>query len=153
MADIETTTIPAEEGANENLAYIKAIQELRDSTVDKKLYNRLKEERDTLIQSMANGETFATAEATQERTLAECREAFMTKTTSQCEFMEKVLALREAALREGEPDPNVAFGHHLTPTPYDYQRAQEIADICREVLDYADGDDKVFINEITRRMR
>lgn len=152
MADIETTT-PVEEGANENLAYIKAIQELRDSTVDKKLYNKLKEERDTLIQSMANGETFATAEAKQERTLTECREAFLQKTTSQCDYVEKVLALREAAMREGEPDPFVASGHYLTPTHQDYQRAQEIADIYRECLDYADGDDKVFMNEISRRMR
>lgn len=138
---------------NENLTYINAIQDLKDNSVDRKLYNKLKEERDALIQTLANGETLATAGATQERTLAECREAFTTKTTSQCEYMEKLLALRDAAMREGQPDPFVATGHHINPTPYTYQRAQEIADIYREVLDYADGDDKVFVNEIQRRMR
>lgn len=149
----ETTTAPGTEGANDNLAYISAIQEMRENTVDKRLYAKLKEERDTLIQAMANGETYATAEATQERTLAECREDFLKKTTSQCEYIEKVLALRDAAMREGHPDPMVASGHYLTPTAADYQRAQEIADIYRECLDYADGDDKVFMNEINRRMR
>lgn len=148
-----TITNPAEITENDNLAYINVIQDLKDNSVDRKLYNKLKDERDALIQSLANGETLATAGATQERTLAECREAFLERTNSDCERVEKLLALREAAIREGEPDPFVASGHHLTPTPYDYQRAQELADIYRECLDYADGDDKVFVNEIQRRMR
>lgn len=148
-----TITNPAEITENDNLAYINVIQDLKDNSVDRKLYNKLKDERDALIQSLANGETLATAGATQERTLAECREAFIEKSSGQCEYMEKLLACREAAIREGEPDPFVAEGHYLNPTPYNYQRAQEIADIYRECLDYADGDDKVFMNEIQRRMR
>lgn len=150
-----TETNPAvieQPAVNDNLAYINAIQELKETTVNRKLYTKLKEERDALIQSLANGETLPTGEAKQERTLAECREAFIEKTTSSCERAEKLLALREAAMREGYPDPIVATGHHLTPTPAHYQRAQEIADIYRECLDYADGDDEVFMNELYRRI-
>ena len=142
-----------EEVGNENLAYINAIQDLKENSVDRKLYNKMKEERDALIQSLANGETLTPVGATQERTLAECREAFTTKTKSQCQYLENLLALREAAMKEGQPDPFVATGHHVNPNQYTYQRAQEIADIYREVLDYADGDDKVLVNEIQRRMR
>lgn len=137
----------------DNTAYIQAIQELKDNSVDRKLYNKLRDERDMLIKSLANGDTFATAEVEQVRSLTECREDFCTRTNSQCEYMERLLALRDAAMREGQPDPFVAEGHYVKPTAYDYQRAQEIADIYRECLDYADGNDQVFMNEVYRRIR
>lgn len=137
----------------DNTAYIDAIRDLKENSVDRKLYQKLKDERDSLIKSLTNGTDFATAETAQVRSLAECREDFRTPSTSQCEYVEKVLALREAAIKAGQSDPFVAEGHHVKPTAYDYQRAQEIADIYRECLDYAEGDDKVFMNEIQRRMR
>lgn len=137
----------------DNTVYIQTIQELKENSVDRKIYDKLKGERDMLIKSLANGDTLATAESVQVRSLAECKADFLTKTTSQCEYMEKVLALRDAAMREGQSDPFVAEGHHVKPTAYDYQRAQEIADIYRECLDYAEGDDQVFMNEINRRIR
>lgn len=146
----EIMTTQAE--TSDNTAYIQAIQELKDNSVDRKLYNKLRDERDQLIKSLVNGDPAAPAAVEQVRSLTECRQDFVTKTKSQCEYMEKVLALREAAIREGEPDPFVAVGHNVTPTAYNYQRAQEIADIYRECLDYAEGDDKVFMNEIQRRM-
>ena len=138
---------------NDNLAYINAIQDLKDNSVDRKLYNKLKEERDALITSLANGETPTAVEGEQVRSLAECREAFIAKSKSQCEYVEKLLALRDAAIREGQEDPFVASGHHVHPTAYNYQRAQEIAEIYQECLDTAEGDDKIFMAEIQRRMR
>jgi hypothetical protein len=137
----------------DNSVYIQTIQELKENSVDRKIYDKLKGERDMLIKSLANGDVLATAENGKVRSLADCKADFLTKTTSQCEYIEKVLALRDAAMREGHSDPFVAEGHHVKPTAYDYQRAQEIADIYRECLDYAEGDDQVFMNEINRRIR
>ena len=137
----------------DNTVYIQTIQELKENSVDRKIYDKLKGERDMLIKSLANGDTLEASKDVQVRSLADCKADFLTKTTSQCEYMEKVLALRDAAMREGQSDPFVAEGHHVKPTAYDYQRAQEIADIYRECLDYADGDDQIFMNEINRRIR
>lgn len=137
----------------DNTVYIQTIQELKENSVDRKIYDKMKSERDMLIKSLANGDTLAAAESVEVRSLADCKADFLTKTTSQCEYMEKVLALRDAAMREGQSDPFVAEGHHVKPTAYDYQRAQEIADIYRECLDYAEGDDQIFMNEINRRIR
>lgn len=145
----ETMTIPE----TDNTVYIQTIQELKENSVDRKVYDKLKGERDMLIKSLANGDTLETSESVQVRSLADCKADFLTKTTSQCEYIEKVLALRDAAMREGQPDPFVAEGHHVKPTTHDYQRAQEIADIYRECLDYAGGDDQIFMNEINRRIR
>lgn len=147
----ENTQVQPE--VNENLAYINAIQDLKESTVDRGLYNKIREERDALIKSLATGSGSATVEQPQVRSLADCREDFKTPSKSQCEYIEKLLALREAALREGEADPFVASGHHVQPTTYDYQRAEEIADIYRECLDYAEGSDKLFMSEFQRRLR
>ena len=137
----------------DNTVYIQTIQELKENSVDRKIYDKLKGERDMLIKSLANGDTLEASKDVQVRSLADCKADFLTKTTSQCEYMEKVLALRDAAMREGQSDPFVAEGHYVKPTAYDYQRAQEIADIYRECLDYADGDDQIFMNEINRRIR
>lgn len=147
--ELNTTTIDQVD----NTAYIDAIRDLKENSVDRKLYQKLKEERDTLIQSLANGTGFSAEEQVKVRSHAECLEDFLKPTRSQCEYMEKTLALRDAAIREGQDDPFVAKGHHVQPTAQSYQRAQEIADIYRECLDYAEGDDKVFMNEIQRRMR
>ena len=151
MAENEITTPVVEE--NDNANYIKAIQDLKDNSVDRNRYNKLKEERDALIQALANGDTLPAGSDVQVRSLADCRKDFMSKSKSQCEYVEKLLALRDAAIREGHNDPFVGEGHHLKPNAYSYQRAQEVADIYRECLDYANGDDAVFMNEIQRRMR
>ena len=138
---------------NDNLTYIQTIQELKDNSVDRKLYNKLKDERDMLVKTLANGDSLTAVEAEQVRSLAECRKDFMTKSKSQCEYMRKLLDLREAAIREGEPDPFVSIGHKVKPTQADYDRSAEVAEIYEECLEYAAGDDKVLINEIYRRMR
>ena len=149
MSDLNETIT----NEQDNTVYIQTIQELKENSVDRKIYDKLKGERDMLIKSLANGDTLEASKDVQVRSLADCKADFLTKTTSQCEYMERVLALRDAAMREGQSDPFVAEGHHVKPTAYDYQRAQEIADIYRECLDYADGDDQIFMNEINRRIR
>ena len=149
MSDLNETMT----NEQDNTVYIQTIQELKENSVDRKIFDKMKSERDMLIKSLANGSTSEASESVQVRSLADCKADFLTKTTSQCEYMERVLALRDAAMREVQSDPFVAEGHHVKPTAYDYQRAQEIADIYRECLDYAEGDDQIFMNEINRRIR
>ena len=137
----------------DNTVYIDAIRDLKERTVDRDLYQKLKAERDSLVQSLANGTSSSTEEAVMVRSHAEALADFMVPSKSECEYLEKVLELRAAAMREGQPDPFVAEGHYVKPTAQTYQRAEEIAEIYRECLDYAAGDDKVLINEVQRRMR
>ena len=61
---------------NDNLAYIQTIQELRDNSVDRKLYNKLKDERDMLVKTLANGDSLTPVEAVEVRSLADCRKDF-----------------------------------------------------------------------------
>lgn len=132
--------------------YIAAIQTMKETTVSRDKYNEAIAENRKLIKALTNGDFIATAEPVKKKSLSECRENFKRPSGSQCEYLEKALALREAAIEAGEPDPMVSTGHHIKPTIQNYQRSQEIADIYREILDYANGDDKVLINELQRRM-
>lgn len=152
MSEEVITTAPgAEEEVLDHQNYINAIQEMKDKTVDKTLYDKLLRERNDLINTLANGGTLP-AGREETATLEECRKAFNGKLSGQCDMFEKLLAMREAGLREEGEDCFVSTGRHITPTQADYQRAQELADIYRECLDYAQGDDGVFVGEMSRRM-
>ena len=74
------------------------------------------------------------------------------KHLSDIEFVEKALEFRDRVLEETGEDCFVSKGHNITPTQESYMAAQRTADIYRECLDYANGDNKVFMNELMRRM-
>lgn len=134
--------------------YIDAIQELKSTTVSKDLYNKIVAERDQLIKTvMTNPPTTAPAEVEQVRSLKECNRAlFSERPKNACDLMSKMLDVRDAALREGEPDPFLSISRHVTPGAMSARRAEEIAQIYRDCLDYADGDPRIFEQEISRRM-
>lgn len=67
-------------------------------------------------------------------------------------MVEKALEFRERVLEETGQDCFVNVSKHSIPTEESYRNAQKTADIYRECLDYANGDNKVFINELQRRM-
>ena len=138
---------------NDNKVLIETIQEMNEKYVPREMLNKVQSERDSLAQAFVNGSAMATADSVKTRSLAECKKAFMEPSKSQCEYIEKLCDLRDAAIREEGNDPFVATGHKVKPTSFDYQRAQEIADIYKECLEYAGGDDRIFMTEIYRRIR
>lgn len=149
------TTIAAEVAAEPTHEdYINAIQELKENTVSRDRYEALVKENKSLIQTLANGGTVAGQAVPQKRTVAEIKQDLWGKGKqhSQTEFMELVLELREAGIEQQGIDSFVAYGHHITPSAADYEAAERISGIYREALDYANGNDEVFINEISRRM-
>ena len=144
----ETTNI------NENLQYIDAIRDLKANTVSKDRYNKLMEENKNLLNSLVNGEAVATAAPSQSELppIQDLVNEMRGKQLSDIEFVEKALEFRERVLEETGEDCFVSKGHNITPTQESYIAAQRTADIYRECLDYANGDNKVFMNELMRRM-
>ena len=145
----ETTNI------NENQQYIDAIRDLKANTVSKDRYNKLMEENKNLLNSLVNGESVATAAPSKQNELPPIQDLvneMRGKQLSDIEFVEKALEFRERVLEETGEDCFVSKGHNITPTQESYIAAQRTADIYRECLDYANGDNKVFMNELMRRM-
>jgi hypothetical protein len=52
---------------------------------------------------------------------------------------------------EGGDDPFVPHGRKVVIEQSDYDAAERVADVLQQCIDYADGDNAVFVNEIQRR--
>lgn len=129
--------------------------ELKANTVSKDKYNKLEQSYKDLFNSYANGDTYAAAvPEAPKKSLDELRDELFRpkKELNNIEFISKALELRERVIEETGEDCFVSKGPGITPTEQSYIAAQKAADIYQECLDYANGDNKVFTNELLRRM-
>lgn len=149
MTDLENTVLEEQE----NTDYIEIINDLKNNTVPKDQYNRLKEENKKLMKSLANGETIA-VEAPNKPNINELRKDLFSADSehTNLDFISKSLELRNALIENGEGDPFIAQGRRIAPEDSDIATANRVADILQECVDYANGDSAAFTNELQRRM-
>ena len=139
---------------NEYQYYIDAIKDYQNNYVPKTVVDKLRNENKQLVASLTNGEVIATAnpQVSETKPIAQMIKE-MKKPKSSIELVEKALEFRERVLEETGEDCFVnCLSKHSIPTEQSYISAQKTADIYRECLDYANGDNKLFINELQRRM-
>ena len=130
--------------------YIGEIQKLRDSTVSKEDYERLRKENKRLISSLSKGETIT--QLAPKPDINELRKrVFDNEHQSNLEYWGAVLELRDAVIDSGAPDPFLPQGHKVVPTTEDIECANRVAAVVKECIDYADGDSQLFTNELMRR--
>ena len=143
-------TIQNQEIEDNKQDYIAEIQNLRETTVPKDEYNRLREENKRLISSLAKGETITQPKAKPD--INELRKrVFDNEHQSNLEYWGAVLELRDAVIDSGAPDPFLPQGHKVVPTTEDFECANRVATVVKECIDYADGDSQLFTNELMRR--
>lgn len=143
-------TIQNQEIEDNKQDYIAEIQNLRETTVPKDEYNRLREENKRLISSLAKGETIT--QPAPKPDINELRKrVFDNEHQSNLEYWEAVLELRDAVIDSGAPDPFLPQGHKVVPTNEDFECANRVATVVKECIDYADGDSQLFTNELMRR--
>lgn len=148
---------PQENDLPSNKIYIDAIKNYNENYVPKTRYEKLEEENRELVNALVNNEqitTVMTQENKQpiEELVKEMRVSPSKGFIFDTNFVEKALEFRERILEEQGVDCFVSSGHNVNPSQESYMSAQKTADIYRECLDYANGDNKVFINELQRRM-
>ena len=135
--------------------YIDAIKNLKENTVDKAAYDALRSENKKLLQSLVNGEEI---EPTTEKELSDNiddlrKEILTNDSLTNLEYWDKVLKLRSALLKRGDEDPFVPQGQKVAATANDYATAEKVATIMQEMVDNAEGDPNVFLNEYQRRVK
>lgn len=152
MNEIETTNIGTEM-LDTNADYVAAIQELQNNTVSKEQYLKLKGENKKLLDALVSGTAIEQTVQKSEVNIDELRKELFNKDTqlSNLEFVEKSLELRDALIDAGEPDPFLPVGSRISPTPEEARQAENVAQVYRECIDYADGNSEVFTNELMRR--
>ena len=149
----ELTNESAENVETANIDYINALNELKSSTVSKDQYNKLRAENKRLIDTLVSGGSIENPVQKQEVDIDALRKELFNKDAqlTNLEFVEKSLALRDALIDKGEPDPFLPIGSRISPTPEEAQQAENAAEVYRECIEYAQGNSEVFTNELMRR--
>lgn len=138
--------------------YLAAIKELKEKSVDRSEYDKLRAENKKLIDAVVNGqpgqEEPAVSKHSKEQ-IDELRNDLFNspKELNNLEYITKAMELREALIENGEPDPFLPVGKQISPTRDDIEGAEKVAQVYRECIEYADGDSEVFTNELMRRTR
>ena len=132
--------------------YLAAIKELKEKSVDRSKYDALKAENKKLLNSIVNGqEVDVQASRTTHRDPQEIRNELFGKEHSNLEYAKLMLELRSSLIEKGERDPFLPYGEQIAPTAEDVEKAEKAAQIYQECIDYADGDSRLFTQELQRR--
>ena len=138
--------------------YLAAIKELKQNSVDRSEYDKLRAENKKLIDAVVNGqpgqEEPVVSKHSKEQ-IDELRNDLFNspKELNNLEYITKAMELREALIENGEPDPFLPVGKQISPTRDDIEGAEKVAQVYRECIEYAEGDSEVFTNELMRRTR
>ena len=132
--------------------YLAAINELKQNSVNREDYEKLKAENKKLLDSIVNGTDAGLSTHADKKSIEELRANYLKEDQSNLEYITNALALREALMSEGKPDPFLPIGEQILPTDDDVAKAAHVAEVLQECVDYADGDSDVFTNELQRRL-
>ena len=138
--------------------YLAAIKELKENSVNRSEYEKLRAENKKLIDAVVNGQPGQEEQVVVKHSKEQIddlrNELFNSpRELTNLEYVTKAMELREALIENGEPDPFLPVGKQISPTRDDLEGAEKVAQVYRECIDYAEGDSEVFTNELMRRTR
>ena len=156
MQEEQLNSVSTQENVADNSSnYIEAIKEMKANTVDKQAYLKLKEENKQLLNSLVTGQNIEQPEQVEPVDIDALRAKLFSskkKDLSNLEFVSNALELREALIERGDMDPFVPIGNKIKPTDEDFAKAEKVAKVLQECVDYADGNPNVFTDELKRRI-
>lgn len=145
--------VPNEETSMET-DYVEAIKNLKQNSVSKADYDALRLENKKLLQAVVNGQTVEVEPEEPEVDLAQLRKnVFDNPNQTNLEYVTNVLKLRDAVLEKEGYDVFVPQSSQYSPTQDDIARANKVAEQFKEMVDIADGNPNVFLNEFQRRVK
>ena len=153
MPENENENVVVEDNTND---YIDQIKKLKESSVSKDDYNKLKADNKKLIDALANGTPIdgkVEPKIDAVENINNLRKKLFGKGSNldNLEYCKTAVELRDALIENGERDPFLPFGHDVVATESDHETAERVATIMKECIDYADGDSDIFTNELQRR--
>ena len=142
------------DGIDGSQDYIQAINDLKAKSVDKAEYDKVKADNKRLLDAIVNGATAdEEPKAPVLREPQEIRKELFTSdaSLSNLEYAQKALELRTSLISKGETDPFLPSGKQILATNEDIEAANRVASVLQECVEYAQGDNAVFTNELQRR--
>lgn len=154
----ETETMRIENFDNQELDtapdYISAIKEMKANSVDRSVYDKLKSENKQLLDALINGQQIDLPKE-EPVDVNELRKELFNKDghLTNLEYVSKALKLRDALIEQGERDPFLPYGDRVNLTAEHYDKAEQVATVLKECVDFADGDSGIFTAELQRRTK
>ena len=136
-----------------DIDYIAAINQMKETTVPKDVYNALKEENRKLLQSLINGEQIDAPETPVD--IKELRKELYAgdKELSNLDYCKKTLQLRAALIAKGERDPFLPYGSYVTENAEQHDKAEAVAKVLEECIETSQGDSGIFTAALQRRIK
>lgn len=132
--------------------YISAINELKQNSVSREEYTKLREENKRLLKTITNGGYGGDQSKVVEekKDLNELRKELFTKEHNNLEYCTKALELRNECIKQGHPDPFLPIGSRVSPTDEDIAAANRVAQALEACIENSNGDSAWFTNELQR---
>lgn len=154
MANEELTNVSSEEMLGTDTDYVAAINELKANSVSKTEYSKLRAENKKLLDALVNGQQIDLPKE-EKPDIAELRKKLFNKdgNLSNLEYVDTALKLRNALIEQGERDPFLPYGEKVQETAEQHDKAEQVANVLKECVDFADGDSGIFTAELQRRTK
>lgn len=130
-------------------ALLKKFEEVKKNSVSKDEYDQLVSRNKMLLNSSLN-DNQPSKDATPKRSIDEIRKEMFGKEHNNLDYAKHACELRERCLEEGKPDPFLPFGSKIVPTEEDKAAAERVYQGFKHCIEYADGDNATFTNELNR---
>lgn len=157
MINENEISVSQQENVNDSIDYIEAIKEMKQNSVTRESYDKLKSENQRLLDALVQGKEIEITNNREPVDINKLRkELFNTsreKNISNIDWVSNALKLRDALLEKGERDPFVPYGDKVTLTAEHFDKANMIAEGLRECVEFADGDSGIFTAELQRRTK
>ena len=155
----DNETMPTQVGNQENGTasdYLKVINDLKQNTVSREDYEKLREENKMLLDNIANNIPVNTEQQQPEEKPVDIdklrKELFNSENQdmTNLDYITKAMELRKAIMDKGGADPFLPSGKNIMPTDEDIKTANRVAEVYQHCIDVADGNPDIFTQELQR---
>lgn len=154
MINENEQSVSQQENVNDSTDYIEAIKEMKQNSVTRESYEKLKNENKQLLDALVNGKEIEMKKEEPVDINQLRKELFnRDKQLSNLEYVSSALKLRDALLEKGERDPFLPYGDKVNLTAEHYDKAEQVATVLKECVEFADGDSGIFTAELQRRTK
>ena len=150
----EQLNVSQQENVNDSTDYIEALKEMKQNSVDRAAYDKLKSENKQLLDALVQGKEIEIKKE-EPVDISKLRKDLFDKDKqmSNLDYVSSALKLRNALLEKGERDPFIPYGDKVTLTAEHYDKAEMVAQVLQECVDFAEGDSGIFTAELQRRTK
>ena len=146
--------VSQQENVNDSIDYIEALKEMKQNSVDRASYDKLRSENKQLLDALVNGKDIDIKKE-EPVDISKLRKDLFNKDKqmSNLDYVSNALKLRDAIIERGERDPFLPYGDKVSLTAEHYEKAEQVATVLRECVEFADGDSGIFTAELQRRTK